>query len=236
MSIQKRSSQGYSASANYTFSKCEGHPTQGGGTPNVASGYMVPVSILNQPADADARLDRDFGPCDTDRRHIFNLTATAESPDFENDAAHVILSDWRLSGVFRASSGDVLNITSGLDRALTGNTGVQRPDVVQGVNAYVQQGTTWLNPGAFAQPAQGTYGNVGRNAYRGPGFRTVDLSLVRAFRFANTHEIQARFEAFNAFNWVNYNAPTTVLNNANFGKILGAGDPRIMQFAVKYSF
>src|SRR4029078_2365542 len=125
-------------------------------TPNVASGYMMPVSISNPPQDADARLDRDFRPCDTHHRHIFNLSVTAAMPQFSSTAARIALSDWRLAGVFRASSGDSLNITSGLDRALTGNTGVQRPSVVPGVDPYVQQGTTWLNPAAFAQPALGT--------------------------------------------------------------------------------
>ena len=43
----------------------------------------------------------------------------------------------------------------------------------------------WFNPAAFAQPALGTYGNSGRNAYEGPGTRVVDLSLVRSFRFAD---------------------------------------------------
>ena len=69
----------------------------------------------------------------------------------------------------------------------------------------------------------------------------VDLSLVRSFRFASTHRIEARLEAFNAFNWFrpapnNANAPVTNLTNANFGRYLAADDPRIMQFAVKYQF
>ena len=94
----------------------------------------------------------------------------------------------------------------------------------------------YLNSAAFAAPAAGTFGTSGRNAYYGPGSKVVDLSLVRAFRFMDTHRIEARVEAFNAFNWVRYNNPITTLNNQNFGRILGAQDPRIMQFAVKYQF
>jgi hypothetical protein len=48
--------------------------------------------------------------------------------------------------------------------------------------------------------------------------------------------LQFRWEIFNVINHVNLNAPTTALNSANFGKILGAGDPRIMQFALKVDF
>ena len=72
----------------------------------------------------------------------------------------------------------------------------------------------------------------------GPGNKAVDLSLVRRFRFG-THAIEARAEAFNAFNWFNpglLNAPVTNFNNVQFGQITSADDPRIMQFALKYSF
>ena len=100
----------------------------------------------------------------------------------------------------------------------------------------------WLNPAAFAQPALGTYGTSTRFGYEGPGSRNIDLSLVRSFRFS-THRIEARVEAFNALNWFSLGGseaaignPVTALNNANFGRILSAGDPRIMQFAVKYQF
>jgi hypothetical protein len=48
--------------------------------------------------------------------------------------------------------------------------------------------------------------------------------------------LQFRWEVFNVVNWVNLNAPTTALNNANFGRITTAQDPRIMQMALKFSF
>ena len=139
-----------------------------------------------------ARLDADLGPCDTDRRHIFNLSMTATTPNFAGAAS--VLSDWRLSGVFRASSGSPFSVTTGLDRALTGNPGVQRASVAG--DPYLKTGTTWLNPASFSQPALGTFGNSERNAYEGPGVRTVDLALVRAFTFAGTQRIEARAEAF----------------------------------------
>ena len=72
----------------------------------------------------------------------------------------------------------------------------------------------------------------------GPGNKAVDLSLVRRFRFG-ANVVEARVEAFNAFNWFNpglVNAPVTNYNNTQFGQITSADDPRIMQFALKYSF
>jgi len=94
----------------------------------------------------------------------------------------------------------------------------------------------WLNPAAFAQPALGTYGNSARNAFDGPGRKVVDLSLVRSFRFGNGQHVEARVEAFNAFNWFLLDIPNTTLSSATFGRITSSGDPRIMQFAVKYEF
>lgn len=236
LTIQRRVTGGLSANANYTISTCKGHPNQGGSTPNVASGYMLPVSLINPPPDAEARLDNSYGPCDSDRRHLFNLTATVESPQFERRAMRYAFSGWRLSGIFRAASGSRLTVTTGVDRALTGAAGVQRANQVLDDPYGARTINNWLNPAAFAQPALGTFGNSGRNAYEGPGSRVVDLSLVRSFRFMETHRIEARIEAFNAFNWFRWGNPITNLNNANFGRILSAGDPRIMQFALKYQF
>ena len=93
----------------------------------------------------------------------------------------------------------------------------------------------WFNPAAFAQPALGTHGNSGRNAYEGPGSRVLDLSLVRSFRFMDTHRIEARIEAFNAFNWFRWGNPDQQLQRCELRADPDvAGDPRIMQFALKY--
>jgi hypothetical protein len=94
----------------------------------------------------------------------------------------------------------------------------------------------YLSPAAFAMPAVGTLGSQERNSFTGPGTRSVDLSLVRAFRFAATHRLEARIEAFNAFNWFRWMNPQTNFNNSLFSRITAAEDPRVMQFALKYSF
>jgi hypothetical protein len=231
LSWQHRTSNGFSTNVNYTLSKCTGYPSQGGTTPNVASGYMIPVSLANPPGNADALLDRDKGPCDTDRRHIFNGTVTVQSPE----AWGMFGRDWSLSGIYRAYSGSPFSVTTGQDRALTGNPNAQRVDQVGSDPYGAKTVDNWLNAAAFAQPALGEFGTSGRNAYYGPGQQVVDLSLVRAFRL-NAHRIEARVEAFNAFNSFRRNNPVSNLTLATFGRITSAGDPRIMQFALKYSF
>ena len=78
------------------------------------------------------------------------------------------------------------------------------------------------------------------------GTRFVDLSLVRQFDIGASRKVEARVEAFNAFNWFrpqvpngNFStnqSPVTNLSSASFGRYLVSDDPRIMQFALKYSF
>ena len=244
LSVQRRSIGGITTSANYTVSRCEGLISQGQGPLNVATGYMKPVSMINPPSEAEATqtYEQDKGHCDSWRKHIFNLTASVESPRLNNTAARMLASGWRLSGVFRAQSGNPLTITTGIDRALSGvQPTIQRADQV--VDNPYGNGTRdqWLNGAAFAQPALGTYGNSIRNAYFGMGSRVVDLGLVRQFALPGNRRFEARVETFNAFNWFrplpgSNQAPVTALNNSSFGRYLAADDPRVMQFAVKYQF
>jgi hypothetical protein len=245
LSLERRLVSGLSTTANYTLSTCRGLINQGGAPLNVGTGYMLPVSLINEPADAEARFESDEGPCAFSPRHVFNLTASVQTPQFSNTAARMIASGWRLSGIFRAQSGYAINVVTGGDRALDGMQ-YQRGNQVGDDPYGARTVDNWLNPQAFAQPALGTYGTSGRNAYTSMGTRVVDLALVRAFPFANSKRLEARIEAFNAFNWFrplppdvnpnNNQSPVTNLLNPNFGRYLVSGDPRIMQFALKYSF
>jgi hypothetical protein len=222
LSVSRRAANGLTAGVNYTLSKCTGLPTQGGTTPNVNSGFLDP---------ANPEFDR--GPCDSDRRHNFNFTASIQSPQFSG--AKSVLADWRLSGIVRLYSGAPFSVTVNTDPARTAISN-QRANVsgdAYGDGSSIQ---AYLNRAAFSDPAVGTLGNSGRNAFNGPGQRFLDLSLVRSFRFGNSQRIEARIESFNAFNWFMLNNPVTVRNNPLFGQITSAGDPRIMQFALKYQF
>jgi hypothetical protein len=224
LSIQRRLTDGVSLNANYTISKCRGHATQGGGVPNINSGYVNPDNI-----------DYDYGACAQDRRHIVNVTASVLVPEFENRAARVLASNWRVSGIFRASSGDPLTVTVTGDPAGTG-VGGQRANVILDDVYGDKTVDNYLNAAAFSRPANGTYGDQVRGSFTGPGDKIVDLAVVRGFRFG-VHRIEARIEAFNAFNFFRMGNPGTNLNApATFGRITNAGTPRVMQFAVKYEF
>ena len=162
-----------------------------------------------------------------------------------------VASGWRLFGSFRALSAPFLTITPGSDRALNGQAGTQRVTQVAD-NVYaddsidpVTGGRRFLLSSAFAQPVFGTFGTMGRTTIKGIGSKNVDISLTRAFRLGDSQTIEFRADAFNALNWFQWlqpgqtqpgATPTLPLTSATFGQILAAGDPRFLQFSVKYGF
>ena len=94
----------------------------------------------------------------------------------------------------------------------------------------------YLNPAAFAMPADGTFANTGRSSILAPGNWQFDISLTRTFQITEAQRIELRAEAFNLTNSTKFRAPETNWSRGNFGTISQAEDPRIMQFALKYYF
>ncbi len=99
---------------------------------------------------------------------------------------------------------------------------IRRPDLISGVNPYLNNDRALLNPAAFAIPAPGTFGNLPRNALRGPNFKQFDMVLNKRFRFGETTNIEFRSEFFNIFNQTNFSNPSSTLNNA-----LGTGNNQL---------
>jgi hypothetical protein len=96
----------------------------------------------------------------------------------------------------------------------------------------------WFNTAAFSR-ATVTYGNSPRNPVIGPGLKTVDLSLAKSFRVRSGHQVQFRWEAFNAFNTPQFANPNGTLGNANFGVVSSTRsgfNNREMQLSLKYLF
>jgi hypothetical protein len=133
---------------------------------------------------------------------------------------------------------------------LTG-LGQQRPIIVTGVDPNVpddqrtlaQTGSArsmaWFNLAAFAPNAPGLWGNVPRGYLRGPGFWNVDAAFSRNISVGNGRRVELRVEAFNLFDHENWANPTVQIGSTNLtnGRVTNtSGDPRIMQFAVKYNF
>jgi hypothetical protein len=84
--------------------------------------------------------------------------------------------------------------------------------------------------------ALGTYGILGRNTYRGPGSFNPDWGLHKEFAVRERVRFQFRFEAFNLFNNVNLSNPNSTVTSGNFMRITTAGDPRILQVALRLEY
>lgn len=137
---------------------------------------------------------------------------------------------------------------------------IRRPNLIPGVSPYLNNDRNLLNPAAFSIPAPGQFGNLPRNALRGPNFRQFDLVLAKRFRFTETVNLEFRTEVFNIFNMTNFAAPSATLNNAlpalqpnqpftqtsagaTFGllrstveRTVGLGTNRQIQFALRLNF
>jgi hypothetical protein len=86
-------------------------------------------------------------------------------------------------------------------------------------------------------PAPGTLGDLENNSIEGPGFWTADVALSRLVSIVSQQTLELRVEVFNLFNNFNWGDPNTNLDAGAFGRITTqSGDPRIMQFGVKYGF
>ncbi|HMF76580.1 MAG TPA: hypothetical protein VK604_13045, partial [Bryobacteraceae bacterium] len=122
---------------------------------------------------------------------------------------------------------------------LNRNGGGLRPDRVGVANSGIdpkEDRLHFLSASAFSVQPIDTPGNAQRNVALGPKLFNVNVSMVKRFAVTEASAIDLRFEAFNAFNTVNFSNPNTNFGSAAFGSITSAGDARQVQIAVRYRF
>jgi len=229
LSLQRRAARGLTVSGNYTLAHC---------ISDLANAELA-VAGVNYMIPDNRRSSR--GNCLTaDRRHNFNLSTVYQTPQFSAGTMRALASGWQLSSIVRLRGGEYLSITSGFDQALTGAAAQRVDQVLASPYSDVKNVDHWFNSAAFAQPVLGTYGNMGGTNALGPGLIQIDMGVTRSFKVRENQSLQFRAEAFNLPNHMNpmfsTTNPTTAINSTLFGKILTAGDPRILQFALKYVF
>jgi outer membrane receptor protein involved in Fe transport len=174
------------------------------------------------------------GPSDFDVRHrlvgnfVAQLPFGADGRFVRDGVAGAILGGWTVSGIYTARSGRPFTVTQG---SLEGATWL--PNTTgdpQGAESVDQ----WFNPAAFARVAAGVFGNSGRNSLTGPGYMTFDMSVQRRIPATGRVGVTLRWDVFNLFNRANLGNPNSDITAANAGSISTlAGDPRVMQFAVR---
>jgi hypothetical protein len=228
LSVQRRAVAGVSLNGNYTLGRCYGLPNQSRFN-QTSAGYKDP----NNP-EADA------GYCPQDRRHLATLTIGYLTPEVDSAALRAVVSNWRASGIVSARSGDRLNIIDTGDRARTGIRD-QRPnlaaDSIDDIYASTKTLNNYFNRDAFSAQVLGTNGDLIQNAAVGPNFWNINLALSKLVSVAATQQLELRMEVFNLLNHFNWGNPNATFSSGTFGRITTmAGEPRIMQFGIKYDF
>ncbi len=207
------------------------------------------TTVRNALPTNSYNLRQEYGPGEIDLRHIVTGYVAYDLPVFTS-RAKLLTQGWQFGNLFQATTGTPLNITAGVNRSNsfdnrdrvdvvgTAIVGVQEPANAGGSRRY-------FNADAFALPAIGTFGNIGRNALRGPGFAAVDFSIFKRTPITERIKTEFRVEIFNLFNRSNFANPGTNFNAAtSFGLItntrngsgapgLGQGEPRNIQLALK---
>ncbi|HEY6399872.1 MAG TPA: hypothetical protein VI479_00595, partial [Blastocatellia bacterium] len=154
--------------------------------------------------------------------------------------AKKILGGWELSGIVSASSGAPLTVRAGVDRSLNGQNldtaDLNGDPIISGDRTRGEQIARWFNTSAFTLPALGTVGTTGINTLRGPGSFLMDAGLHRNFKITERINLQFRAQFYNVLNHTVLGNPNTTLTNSNFGRILGAGTPRVGELGLKLSF
>jgi len=223
-SLRRRESNGLSYLASYTF----GHATNEGpgffpGNPS-RGGSITDASCV-KAGTTNCNLSLDEGNADYDARHRFTVAATYALPFAKGNA---IVGGWALNSV--------LTLQTGTPFTVYDQSG-KRADQVGNPNNGPENTSKWFNTSAF-KPAAGAQGTEKRNAVRGPGTRTLDLSVFKTFGLPRYGALELRLEGFNIFNWAQYNQPGNVLGNGDFGQIRGTrlNSERQVQLGARYIF
>jgi len=229
LTAEKRLGHGLQLQANYVWSRCMDTVSNGGFLPFSAGGILAPLP---------GELWRQYGPCDYDVRQNLTAQYVYQLPiRVRSRLAGYALNGWQVSGTLFWHSGLPFSVLS-TPYSANGNGivqggGPQYASMVAGVPVYdhhaipgvTQPGTIqWLNPNAFVSavdPSTGAcaggdnaencqFGNLGRNALRGPDFAWSDFYLTKWFQLGEHAKLRVEAQAFNLFNHPNFALPTDV--------------------------
>ena len=185
-----------------------------------------------------------------DMRHNFVVSYNWKLPFEKLVHGRLRLAEgWALSGVTRLSTGFPVTLYNNNDTSLLGtipnginNNGVDTPNYTPGaleVNTNPRNGKPAFNSALFSLPALGQIGTADRRFFYGPGIANFDAALHKSVQLGETRTMELRLEAFNVFNHAQFYGAAAVNGNvtsANFGQIVSAAAPRLIQLAARFSF
>jgi hypothetical protein len=233
--LDKRFNKGFTLRAAYTLSKSLDNSFE-----HLASGGSN--SFPQNARDVHSW----YGPSDFDTRHHLVVNGIWELPFgrgrayFQEGVGSKLLGGWELAGDFNFRTGHPFTVTQSGDPLSLGGLSTVLPDVVRDPQVSNPTVDRWFDPTAFQVLTSTTnrFGTEGRNVLYGPNYATLDFSVHRRFGLGSeSRYLDFRWEVFNALNRANFGLPNRTINSSNVGTITTlAGDPRVMQFALRLNF
>lgn len=233
LSLEKRLMHGISFLADYTWSKNMNDFSE-----SINNGSYYQTDPFNR--------NYNYGLATSDLPNVIKVSGTFQIPHLGlSGTANKLLNGWQVAPIITWQSGFPFSVMCGCDNSFTGDY-VDRADFIgtnlnqaklnpnRSHNALTQE---YFNTALFTQNALGTFGNSGKNNLFGPGLFDTDLALEKETKIGERYTIEFRAEFYNAFNSVNFGYPDLFVTDPTFGQLLYTStDPRIMQFALKFSF
>ncbi|MEO6911671.1 MAG: TonB-dependent receptor [Edaphobacter sp.] len=216
---------------------------------SLTAAYTLAHELDNQARDTndggcgcqDPRHPREWTSGATDQRHNLTVGYVWQLPKFakSNTAAKLLVNGWALNGLVQLASGNPYDVQQGIDGQNTDNQW-ERPNRVPGSNLTVANRSIdhWFNTDAFTLSTL-TFGTSTRNPLVSPATRVVNLATMKNFQmpYNENHQLQIRFEAFNAFNTPQWSTPDSTFGDGTFGQVTSTKSAnRELQLAVKYLF
>jgi carboxypeptidase family protein len=244
VSLTKRSSRGLTFKTNYSFSKV----LDLNSASLVAAATNEPATVAN-PYD----LKSAKGVASFNLKHQFNANFLYPLPigsgyrfgGAAHGLAYKLIAGWQWSGALNIQSGFPFTPQVGANISGSGDTlSPDVPNLNPNFTGPVILGKPgrWYDPNAFLLPLAGTFGNVARGSFIGPGFWNLDTSLAKKFNVTEQVNMQFRAEAFNVFNHPNFASPNPLVfsgnnYNSSAGSITATSNAsRQIQFALKLLF
>jgi hypothetical protein len=184
-----------------------------------------------------------------DMTQNFVATYTYALPFDRYFRSNRLTQGWSLSGTTRFSSGLPVTLFDDSDRSLLGTLGngvnnelldtPQYSGAPLEINTNPRNGKPAFNTSAFSQETLGQLGNAARRFFHGPGIENYDVQISKNVRLTESKSFDVRIEAFNVFNHAQFYGPASVdgeVNDADFGRVVSAAAPRLVQLAAKFHF
>jgi hypothetical protein len=254
---QNQSRIGLSFQASYTFSKSiDDTSAVLGGLP--ANAGVILQTLPQDPLNPHA----DRGVSTFDVTHVFTLSVFQALPfnrvSFLQPLNRKLTAGWQILNITTLTSGPPFTVYSGVQQTGAGAGGTDRPDLVSMPNFSTSRtvredyfGLGANNSSFFSIPINvpggtgpnlGRFGTLGRDTFRGPGYRDFDFAVIKDTPFGRRGKselavLQFRAEFFNVFNIANFGLPSNIVRGTGFGIISKtAGSSRQIQFSLKLDY